>query len=340
MTLAVALQLRDRGLAAPYRTVLISPWLDVTLTAPDIPALAAKDHFLAPAGLVAAGELYRGELPAEDPRVSPINGDFSGLGPITLFSGTHDILHSDAKRFVPLAKEAGVSIDYHEAPGMLHVYPLFPIPEAKQARQTIIRSAHDIVYFFWDNFGWGELGCYGGGVLRGAPTPRIDALADEGLKLLNHNVEAQCTPSRSATMTGRHAIRSGTGAVALTGSRRNDPLGDHDRAGALRRGLRDRHVGQVAPRQRSRAAQPGRLRVRRGGVVPAHRGRGLLADAVVLPRRGRDGETVRRRHQDHRRAAADLSRARRAPSPRCSRSTTPSGGRVSTARSPNGRATS
>ena len=141
MTVAVAMQLRDRGLAAPYHTVLISPWLDVTLTAPDIPALAAKDPFLAPPGLVAAGELYRGELPAEDPRVSPINGDFSGLGPITLFSGTHDILNSDAKRFVPLAREAGVSIDYHEAPGMLHEYPLFPIPEAKRARQTI-KDAH------------------------------------------------------------------------------------------------------------------------------------------------------------------------------------------------------
>ena len=75
----------------------------------------------------------------------------------------------------------------------------------------------NIVFFWWDNFGWGELGCYGGGVLRGAPTPRIDALATEGLKLLNFNVEAQCTPSRSALLTGRHAIRSGTGTVPITG---------------------------------------------------------------------------------------------------------------------------
>ena len=75
----------------------------------------------------------------------------------------------------------------------------------------------NIVFLWWDNFGWGELGCYGGGVLRGAPTPRIDQLAAEGLKLLNFNVEAQCTPSRSALMTGRHAVRSGTGAVALGG---------------------------------------------------------------------------------------------------------------------------
>ena len=75
----------------------------------------------------------------------------------------------------------------------------------------------NIVFFYWDNFGWGELGCYGGGVLRGAPTPRIDRLAAEGLRLQNFNVEAQCTPSRSALLTGRHAIRSGTQAVPIAG---------------------------------------------------------------------------------------------------------------------------
>jgi arylsulfatase len=75
----------------------------------------------------------------------------------------------------------------------------------------------NIVFMYWDNFGWGELGCYGGGVLRGAPTPRIDQFASEGLQLLNFNVEAQCTPSRSALLTGRHAIRSGTGSVAAAG---------------------------------------------------------------------------------------------------------------------------
>jgi arylsulfatase A-like enzyme len=75
----------------------------------------------------------------------------------------------------------------------------------------------NIVVFFWDNFAWGELGCYGGGVLRGAPTPRIDTLAGEGLRLLNFNVEAQCTPSRSAILTGRHPIRSGTQVVPIGG---------------------------------------------------------------------------------------------------------------------------
>ncbi len=71
-------------------------------------------------------------------------------------------------------------------------------------------SAHpNIVLVLADNLGWGELGCYGGGVLRGAPTPRIDALAAEGLRFTNFNVESDCVPTRSALMTGRHPIRTG-----------------------------------------------------------------------------------------------------------------------------------
>ncbi|MBG9387997.1 arylsulfatase [Caenimonas aquaedulcis] len=67
----------------------------------------------------------------------------------------------------------------------------------------------NIVFIMADNLGWGELGCYGGGSLLGAPTPRIDALAAQGLKLQNYNVESDCVPTRSALMTGRHPIRTG-----------------------------------------------------------------------------------------------------------------------------------
>ena len=67
----------------------------------------------------------------------------------------------------------------------------------------------NIVFVLADNLGWGELGCYGGGILRGAPTPRIDALAAQGLRLTNFNVESDCVPTRSALMTGRHPIRTG-----------------------------------------------------------------------------------------------------------------------------------
>jgi arylsulfatase len=73
----------------------------------------------------------------------------------------------------------------------------------------------NVVIVFMDNFGWGEPGFNGGGITRGAATPRMDKIADEGLRLTNFNVEVQCTPSRSALLTGRYAIRSGNGTVPL-----------------------------------------------------------------------------------------------------------------------------
>ncbi len=80
------------------------------------------------------------------------------------------------------------------------------------ANASIAQDAEkpNVVLMMVDNLGWGELGVYGGGELRGAKTPRLDELAEEGMRLLNFNVEPQCTPSRSALMTGRRPIRSGT----------------------------------------------------------------------------------------------------------------------------------
>ena len=84
--------------------------------------------------------------------------------------------------------------------------------QGKHQQRSLAASGKkpNIVLMLTDNLGYGELGIYGGGILRGAPTPKIDKLASEGTRLLNFNVEAQCTPSRSALMTGRFPIRSGT----------------------------------------------------------------------------------------------------------------------------------
>ena len=91
----------------------------------------------------------------------------------------------------------------------LLILALIAVPGASQSAVEETGQPN-VVLILMDNVGWGEIGAYGGGVLRGAPTPRLDTLAGEGLRLLNFNVEPQCTPSRSALMTGRHPIRSGT----------------------------------------------------------------------------------------------------------------------------------
>jgi arylsulfatase A-like enzyme len=76
----------------------------------------------------------------------------------------------------------------------------------------------NILFFHVDNLGMGELGCFGGGILRGAITRRIDNFAKEGAKLTHYVVEPQCTPTRSALMTGRYPIRSGTHSIAVGGN--------------------------------------------------------------------------------------------------------------------------
>ncbi len=71
----------------------------------------------------------------------------------------------------------------------------------------------NIVYLLVDNWGWGDISAQGGTT----PTPEIDALAAEGMRFLNFNIQNQCTPTRSALHTGRLPIRSGTQKVAAPG---------------------------------------------------------------------------------------------------------------------------
>ncbi|MES2170883.1 MAG: alpha/beta hydrolase [Actinomycetota bacterium] len=140
MALAVSMLMRDRGVAPLQGAILIAPWLDISGSDPELTRLDARDPWLAVPGSVAAGDLYRGELPNTDPLVSPINGSLDGLGPLTVFSGTRDILNADAHRLNEKATAAGHPLDFHEVPEMIHNYPLLPIPEARAARDVMRRA--------------------------------------------------------------------------------------------------------------------------------------------------------------------------------------------------------
>ncbi len=75
----------------------------------------------------------------------------------------------------------------------------------------------NIVYIMADDVGYTELGSYGGGKVRGAPTANLDRLADEGMRFLSFYSEVECSPSRGAVMTGRHPIRNGLFNITLPG---------------------------------------------------------------------------------------------------------------------------
>lgn len=138
IALSAALALRDEHNVVIARTVLISPVLDLSLTNPLIESV--DDPWLARDALRVFADRWRGDLPLTDPRVDPLSADLTGLGPLTLFSGTRDILNPDARLLAEKATAAGIEVDYHEQPGLVHVYPLTPTPEGRAARNIILQS--------------------------------------------------------------------------------------------------------------------------------------------------------------------------------------------------------
>ena len=77
----------------------------------------------------------------------------------------------------------------------------------------------NIIKIIADDIGYTELGVYGGGKLRGAPTPNLDKMAKQGIKFLQYYSEVSCTPTRIALNTGRHNVRVGVNIVDFPGTR-------------------------------------------------------------------------------------------------------------------------
>jgi arylsulfatase A-like enzyme len=75
----------------------------------------------------------------------------------------------------------------------------------------------NIVFIMTDDVGWGDLGSYGGGVMRGAPTPHLDRLAAEGMRFVNYYGQASCTAGRASFITGRIPIRTALSTVLIPG---------------------------------------------------------------------------------------------------------------------------
>jgi acetyl esterase/lipase len=147
IALAAALLLRDAHVVLAH-TVLISPALDLSLGNPSIDSVEPNDKRPVRPGLLAAADLWRDGLALDDPIASPLFGEMAGLGPLAVFAGTRDITHPDCELLVSKARTAGVPTVFHEAPGMVHGFPLLPIPEGRQARRImarLLRGGQDIL---------------------------------------------------------------------------------------------------------------------------------------------------------------------------------------------------
>lgn len=142
MTLVLTQQAIEDGLPTASRIVPITPCVDSTLKNPDLHAAAKLDYWLDVPGLAEVTRLICPDVAAEDSRVSPTNGVVDDLPPMLLLAGSRDLFTPDVKIFVDKCKEQGSSEENAElflGEGMLHVWPLIPIPEADEAMDKIVK---------------------------------------------------------------------------------------------------------------------------------------------------------------------------------------------------------
>ena len=122
LAMTLLLRLRAAGEELPGSVGLISPWLDLTCSAPSITANAASDVMLAPAWLAIAANMYGGPEDAADLR--PLDADLTGLPPLHVVAGGGELLVDDADGLVARARAAGVPVSYRRVEGMWHDFPV------------------------------------------------------------------------------------------------------------------------------------------------------------------------------------------------------------------------
>lgn len=137
LALGLAQALLESAVEQPANIILISPWFDLALDHPDIPDYEALDPMLSQFKLQIYGRSWAGDTALDDYRVSPLYGPIEGLGALTVFVGTHEIFLPDTRDFRDRVEATRTVLHYFEYPLMNHIFPLYPIPEAKLAQEQI-----------------------------------------------------------------------------------------------------------------------------------------------------------------------------------------------------------
>ncbi|PLW94319.1 MAG: alpha/beta hydrolase [Marinilabiliales bacterium] len=124
LALGFAQFLRDKNLKQPSDLILLSPWLDLTMINPIVSNYAKSDKILNINALKIAAKKYSGNISTKDYRVSPVFGSFYGLGRISLFTSTNDILYADAQKLKFSLDHDKTPFNYYEYKNLFHDWPL------------------------------------------------------------------------------------------------------------------------------------------------------------------------------------------------------------------------
>lgn len=131
LTFSLAQYVRNNQFPNPAQIILLSPLLDGTLMNPEIPIIDKYDPYIDVEGFRKAISIYAANTNTTHYMISPIYGTLEGLAPIHLFAGTHEVLVSDARKLVALAKEKKLALNYYEYNKMYHAWIFLNMPEAQ-----------------------------------------------------------------------------------------------------------------------------------------------------------------------------------------------------------------
>lgn len=138
LTLACLLALKAQGKPQPAGAVLLSPWTDLTASGESVRTRAQADPMIDGDVLVPMADLYRGDVDASTPGVSPLFGDLEGLAPMLIQVGDLEVLLDDSTRLAERASTAGVDVSIDVFDGAFHVFQHNPaLPESAQALDAI-----------------------------------------------------------------------------------------------------------------------------------------------------------------------------------------------------------
>lgn len=144
LVLSLLQRLKYQAIPMPAQAILISPWLDITNTNSDMQAVQGTDPLLNVDKLAFRGREYAGEVDLESPVVSPIYGDLKGLPPMTVITGTHDILSVDSINLKTIAEAQELDINVFTFVNQLHFFVGLPIPEANEALEIIAEEVFGV----------------------------------------------------------------------------------------------------------------------------------------------------------------------------------------------------
>lgn len=140
LALATMLTLKEMGLPQPVCSVLISPWVDLTISQESVYRHVDRSPMIFLREMKAWARNYAGVYPLDHPTISPLFADLEGLPPMLVQLSDSEVLVDEGKLLAEKARNAGVDVQYQEYSGLIHVWQIYwrYIPQARHAINRIV----------------------------------------------------------------------------------------------------------------------------------------------------------------------------------------------------------